>query len=484
MASHQKNDKTMMDSLESSPRKDFARAELGDSRRVERLLMITGALMDAPEKSFPEVVDGHAAKLEATYRFFGNDNIAPEAIIKPHIESTCQRAEAVGRVYVVQDTTDLTFECRNGDFHRQGLGSNSKYTQSLHVHCALAVSADGTAIPLGLLDFMTWTKTEEDKAARAADWIKSKRWYEQLERCKQKLTEEVEVINLWDREGDSYENLAQLSDDKQRYIIRGSYDNRPLLDENGHATGDDIRLALASQKVVGERTINVGARRENGRSPSSMKKNPPRKKREAVVGVRAARLRIKRPCNRSRDRQPFLDINIVEVVELTPPDKAEPVRWLLLTSEPIDTQEQMWEVVDGYRTRWVIEEFFKCLKTGCSVEKRQLKSRESLERMLAVMMPLAWRLLLMRDLSRSSLAEQPATLLFSDTELDVLAENVPHRPMDTNPTLGQATLAMAALGGHLKQSGPPGWLTLWRGFRRLQELHTGYLLGLRRCVER
>ena len=41
----------------------------------------------------------------------------------------------------------------------------------------------------------------------------------------------------------------------------------------------------------------------------------------------------------------------------------EPVDWLLLTSEPIDTDEQILEVVDIYRARWLIEEYFSALKT-------------------------------------------------------------------------------------------------------------------------
>lgn len=483
MGNHKKIDKTLQNSLENSPQSDFARAKLGDSRRVERLLKITGALLDAPDKSFPQAMDSDPARLEALYRFLNNDQVESEAIIKPHIESTCQRAAALKTIYVVQDTTDLTFEARDGNYHRKGLENNGKFNQTLHVHCALAVSADGPAIVLGVLDFMTWADTEEDRVRRDPKWIKSKRWCEQAELCQQKLSENVQAIHVWDREGDSYENLAQLTDNEQRYIIRACYPNRRLLDESGQALEMDLRAALANEKISGRRTIEIGARRHSRRSDNSAKKHPPRSRRQAIIGVRAARVHLKRPDKRARDRQPLLTLNVVEVVERNPPAGQEPVSWFLLTSEPVETAKQRWNVVEGYRTRWVIEEYFKCLKTGCSIEKRQLKSRESLERTLVVLMPIAWRLLLMRDFSRNALSTLSARFLFSDTELAVLQQAVPHRKLPDSPTLGQATLAMAALGGHLKQSGPPGWITLWRGFHRLQELHTGYLMGLQRCVE-
>lgn len=43
--------------------------------------------------------------------------------------------------------------------------------------------------------------------------------------------------------------------------------------------------------------------------------------------------------------------------------------------------------MDAYRARWVIEEFFKALKTGCNFERRQLESFQSLRIALAIFLP-------------------------------------------------------------------------------------------------
>ena len=70
--------------------------------------------------------------------------------------------------------------------------------------------------------------------------------------------------------------------------------------------------------------------------------------------------------------------------EKDPPNDMEPVDWLLLTSEPIDTDEQILEVVDVYRACWLIEEYFSALKTGCAFERRQLESKSTLTKALAL----------------------------------------------------------------------------------------------------
>ena len=57
-------------------------------------------------------------------------------------------------------------------------------------------------------------------------------------------------------------------------------------------------------------------------------------------------------------------------------------------------------VVDWYTYRWVIEEYHKCLKTGCGLEKRQLTTADGLKRLLGFLALVAVRLLQLRHLSR------------------------------------------------------------------------------------
>jgi hypothetical protein len=170
---------------------------------------------------------------------------------------------------------------------------------------------------------------------------------------------------------------------------------------------------------------------------------------------------------------PTLHLHCVHVREAGAGAGIEPIEWRLWTNLPVDTPDQILYVVDVYRARWLIEEFFKALKTGCSLEKRQQESSDSLVNVLALLAPVAWRLLLLRHLARHH-PQAPASSVLTPTQLAVLAALRPNWP--AAPTVRDALLAVAALGGHLKNNGEPGWIVLGRGFQDLLRLELGWSL--------
>ena len=189
----------------------------------------------------------------------------------------------------------------------------------------------------------------------------------------------------------------------------------------------------------------------------------------------AATVMIKKPRSPRKDsvKPPdLLPVNVVRVWEPDPPEGVEPVEWYLYTSEPIETAEQQLAVVDFYRARWTIEEYFKAIKTGCDFQKRQLHDYEALINLLAVFAPIAYRLLLIRSEARRA-PDEPALDLLSKDQLDVLRARG-RKPIPAQPTKRQIYFAVAALGGHIKYSGNPGWLTLARGYEKLETLTEGW----------
>jgi hypothetical protein len=165
----------------------------------------------------------------------------------------------------------------------------------------------------------------------------------------------------------------------------------------------------------------------------------------------------------------------VRVWEPDPPRGQSAVEWVLLTSEKIGSGDALQRVVDVYRKRWLIEEYFKALKTGCSLEKRQVASFDALRKVLALLAPIAYRLLRLRALHRQA-ADAPASAGFDKVDLNLIARA--QRPPTSPPkTLEQAYLLLARLGGHIKNNGPPGWLTLAAGYETLLILRIGWFLG-------
>lgn len=134
--------------------------------------------------------------------------------------------------------------------------------------------------------------------------------------------------------------------------------------------------------------------------------------------------------------------------------------------------------VDWYRQRWVIEESFKALKTRCALEMRQLESYSALVKVTAILTPIAYRLLLLRGMERRHPEERP-TCFFSPTERELMLMDDANRSAPRPKTLSEAMRLLARMGGHLKSNGPPGWLTLGRGYQHLLTLLTGHELAIR-----
>ena len=70
-----------------------------------------------------------------------------------------------------------------------------------------------------------------------------------------------------------------------------------------------------------------------------------------------------------------------------------PIEWLLLTSEPIGTLAEVETVIRHYQVRWMIEIYFRTLKSCCRVEHRRFEHIDRMMPVLAIYMILGWRAL-------------------------------------------------------------------------------------------
>ena len=88
----------------------------------------------------------------------------------------------------------------------------------------------------------------------------------------------------------------------------------------------------------------------------------------------------------------------------------------------------------------------------------------------------AWQMLLMRWLDRHKPSE-PACAVLSTTQIQVLTavRQKNQKPLPSAPTVHDVFMAVAAIGGHLKNNGPPGWMVLSRGFNKLLTMETGWI---------
>jgi hypothetical protein len=159
-------------------------------------------------------------------------------------------------------------------------------------------------------------------------------------------------------------------------------------------------------------------------------------------------------------------------VETDPPKGVKPIRWVLLTSLPAGSWAKVWELIGFYEQRWLIEEYHKALKTGCNTESHQLKTKGRLEALVGVASVVAIRLLQLKSFARTN-PEKKARSVVPSVWLRMLKlagklSNV------SDLTVGQFYREVAKLGGFLarKGDGEPGWITIWRGWEKLNALVT------------
>ena len=465
-------------------------AELGDPRRTERLHWLASALAEEPDKSFPELFED-GADLAAVYRFFGNQHISHNDVLHAHVDRTVARSHRLGAVLVIHDSTEHDY-ARHSSHLREGFCLLRKNRQGFSNHVTLVVSDDGLRCPVGVLGMIPYVHSKDTSATRDPEsWEQLRRyWHEEfgspmssydrwlmgIERARDELDGVEQVIHVMDREADAFELLGEMALAADRFIIRANNDRRAHDPEDAELRY--LSESIAKAEFIAERSVELSPRWQQLASPSKKKRHPTRRHRTARLSFRACSATIRRPHQNSagkdhRHLPKLLSINLIEAVELNPPQGEPPVRWLLMTSEPIDTIDDILLVVDRYRARWVIEEFNKATKTGAGYAKRQLDSAHSMLIALAVTLPVAWSLLVIRHLDRTA-PHLPAAVLFSLVQVAVLKAAQPKLNWSEKPTIGEATQALAKLGGHLKRNGKPGWQILGRGYQRMLQQEVGW----------
>jgi hypothetical protein len=451
-------------------KQEFSGARLGDARLESRLEQIAGLLAKRPSESLPRAMVDEAS-LEATYRFLGNERVSSAEILRPHRQRTQQRCREHPQVLAVFDTSELRF---GGE--REGLGYlTNAQSRGLLAHVGLAVSADGRREPLGTLHLETLVRKGARKhrnhAAGEAD-SERLRWNRGVQAVYKDLPQAICVM---DREADVFDLVWEMSERGQHFVVRAA--------QNRNTDQGLLWELLDDMELLSTRVVELSERRARKRK-HDRKKHPKRSAHAATLELRARPVVLRSP-NSTRCTTPQnssgLALHLVQVIEREPPVGDEPVQWVLLTNLPIDTQAQIDFIVDCYCARWVIEEFFKSLKSGCAFEKRQLESVASVTNALAVSLPIAWLLLRLRNLARDD-PHRPAKGMLSPLMLSCLRalyQQNHRKSLPDEPTCHQLLWAIAALGGHIKNNGEPGLLVLGRGLADLiQATDIATALGL------
>lgn len=447
---------------------------LPEKRLRERAVKIGVASVARPGAAMTEAFD-EERDTRAAYDFMENKRMSLSVLLDPAMRAVGRalREEPQGTtVLCVQDTTEVNM-AHLATVTGLGPVGNPK-NRGLLSHAALAVGTDGS--PIGLLCEETWARLDEtrgkaqERRTKSFDEKESARWWRTIEQAEERVRRPELLLHVGDRESDIYEVFDRSNAKGYRLLVRAAHDRKVEGDE-AYLWAQVSGFARSEER----RTIHMPEQRALP-STSTRRARKARPARDVVLTVQFGTVTICAP----HGAKGSVELSAVRVFELEPPEGAEPVEWLLLTSDTLSSEADAWLRVDWYGHRWLIEEFHKVLKTGCRVEERQFESRGTFEVSFGFSLLTAVRLLALTKRARIEPEQLASSVLAHDEEEVLLLHAEVHDRRPVGPLcLKDAVVLIAKLGGYLgrKNDGPPGWLTLWRGFRRLCAMLDGYKLS-------
>lgn len=467
---------------------ELKEATFGDQRLNKRCISLLESLSNAPNNSIPMACKNWG-ETNAAYRFLNNDNVTSENILDCHKKATRERVKHHKVVLIPQDTTEISFSKRD---KIDGMGHLSiEKSQGFYLHPSIATTPEGLC--LGIVDFQYWTREELgarlEKSNRPIEEKESYRWLKGYKAANEVAlaSPDTLVVSISDREGDIYEVLENTPSPKNKafWLIRSST-NRKIakpkrtdnienvdktnIEDDSLETKELLKIHDAVKATKSLYEIEFKLPKGQTYKRSRTEKRDDRECRTVKQDVRACVATLSAP-TRLGKKLPDIQINVVHCVETNPPSDEDKIEWFLITSLPIDKEEDVVNIIKWYLCRWKIETFFKVLKSGCGIEKLQFESLKATLNCISMYSIISWRILYLTMLGRTC-PDIDCNIVFEEDEWQSVymvakKEKVPDRP----PKLNDIIIMIAKLGGFLgrKHDGYPGHKVMWIGLQRMRD---------------
>ena len=412
--------------------------------------------------------DGQRALEVGFGRFLANPRVTTDRLIDGWSDQT--GVAAAGRhVLAIQDTSEINF--RTTPKRRRNLGKIGKGNgRGLLLHAMLALDANSGSC-LGLATGRVWTRRGNVRTAhqkRRSQNKESHRWITTAEGGKGVLAAAAMVTVMGDRENDIFAAWATVPEPNYHMITRSMHDRRLANGDSLYDTAE--RFAFTTARLV------ALPERQNKRSA-----------RLAKLTLRFGTVELARPRNtRDRNLPKSVPLTFIEVIERNPPRGQAPVHWRLLTTHEVADADAAWQIVDWYKMRWTIEQFWRLLKQqGLRLEDSQVETADRLVKLAAIAAKAAIIILQLLQ-ARDTPSSEPASIAFTTDEIAVLdglnsrLEGKTSLQKNPNPkaSLRWAAWIVAKLGGWdgYPSSRPPGPITFKNGLQRFHVIADGWSL--------
>jgi Transposase DDE domain len=405
-------------------------------------------------------------------RFLRNKAVTAAEMADHAAERTAARA--AGRdVIVIQDTSDLALGGRRTKASGYGPVGKGGALRGLTLHTVLAVDAVSHEL-IGLIDAKPRNREggkAKHRRSRATSQKESQRWIDGTMRASEVLTAASSITGVSDRESDIYEHFARRP--SNMHLIVRACQNRKI------ETEDAEELNLLFQ--------HVDALPEQDRLKVKIPAAPGRNERAAELVVRFAPVVLRKPRRAgAADLPATVTLTIVDVREASTPEDGKPIHWRLLTTHSVTNLAEARRIIDYYRMRWTIEEFFHTLKTaGFNVEAADISDPQVMIKFVtavAIAAVTVMQLVKARDgttgqslLDAFDPADQP---ILEAASMQLEGKTARQKNPHPKGSLAFAAWVIARLGGWTGYYGKPGPQVMRRGLDDFQRIKYGTTLRL------
>lgn len=434
----------------------WGQAQLGDTRRNDRAVKIASALLDKPSASFPEQCSSWAA-LKAAYRFFNEEDVSFEALQRPHRSLVVQKAKQCQVTLFIQDGSELDYSSH--DIELGPIGNHHGHGLCLHTTLGVSVKGQHQEV-LGIANQVLWERPrirgKETRAQRRARPNEADVWANSVKAIGS-APEECLWVNVGDRAADIFEFIETCRSNNQEVVIR-VVQNRNIFIE-----GQKGKVMELLKQRASKGSFELARRGRDGKSGTIHQ-----------LQLSWMEVEIQPPQHIDKSVKPCKG-TYIRVWE----DKMDGLEWNLFSSLPITTLEEALEKVKWYSLRWMIEEYHKCLKTGCGIEKRNLRNGRALQSVMGMFGIIAVKLLELKYLIKEQGTRLAKDAITSDL-IGIISRR--YKIEGEGMTIKTFWHNVAKLGGFIgrKSDGDPGWQTLWRGWVKLLTMQEA-LDDLQKC---
>lgn len=415
--------------------------------------------------------------LLAYHRFLNNEKVVPDKLIEA-MTRHCAKNVAGRNILCIQDTTEYNYQNHVDRIKPGELGPVGNNTDiGFFAHPMLVIDEEQEiclgfgAIDLWHRDFNKLDKHDRKYNNLPIEEKESYRWIKSIEETKQNLSAANHITIIADRESDIYQLWEREPDEKTDLLIRCRGD-RKLYDSQ-----DSLFEYLDKEPPLGSYSLKVRENKKAGRS-----------KHEALLELKAAKVKIKRPANLKSTLKEYVEITVVEVREdeSTVKPNEPPVHWVLLTTGRAENFEQAKEVARKYSLRWQIEQLFRVSKhQGVDLESSQMETGKGLMNLGVLALQVSMKILQLTQ-ARDNAGKISAEITFTPQQIALLALLVGRYEGKTekqkNPfpgnTLSWAAWIIARMGGWkgYRSQSTPGPITMFRGLVKFENMYEAWKL--------